>query len=198
MMVKKEDKILKKKKIIVDALKVRLRNDVYSKITVQDIADEAGFSKGGVLHYFSTKEDIYLALINDIFTEFDSAHREVLKMGLEAGSKAPMSALVGVESFIMDKTNIRIIINLLLYAFEEEKIMNIKKEYSSRLRTFYDTIITEDRNEDHNRRKSDLDIMHLSRIVQTIVIFIGILESIDPIEVDYVEIIKFVTAMLRA
>ena len=63
MMVKKEEKILKKKKIIIDALKVRLRNDVYSKITVQDIADEAGFSKGGVLHYFSTKEDIYLALI---------------------------------------------------------------------------------------------------------------------------------------
>ncbi len=171
---------------------------MYSKITVQDIADEAGFSKGGVLHYFSTKEDIYLALINDIFREFDAAHRQVLKMGLEMESKAPMSALVGVESFIMDKTNIRIIINLLLYAFEEEKIMNIMKDYISRLRVFYDTIISEDRNDDFNRRKSDLDVTHLSRIVQTIVIFIGILESIDPIEIDYVEIVKFVTAMLRA
>jgi len=198
MMVKKEDKILKKKKIIVDALKVRLRNDVYSKITVQDIADEAGFSKGGVLHYFSTKEDIYLALIDDIFNEFDAAHRQVLKMGLETESMAPMSALVGVESFIMDKTNIRIIINLFLYAFEEEKIMNIMKDYISRLRLFYDTIISDDRNEDFSRRKSDLDITHISRIIQTIVLFIGILESIDPIEVDYVEIVKFVTAMLRA
>ncbi len=197
MMVRKEDKILKKKKIIIDALKVRLRNDVYSKITVQDIADEAGFSKGGVLHYFSTKEDIYLALIEDIFSEFDKAHRQVLKMDVQSGSKAPLSALVGVESFIMDKTNIRIVINLLLYAFEDEKIMNIMKDYISRLRLFYDNIILEDRDQDHNRRRSDLDLKYVSRIVQTIVIFIGILESIDPIEIDHVEIVKYVTSMLR-
>ena len=50
MMVTKEDKVQKKKKIIVDSLKSCLRKNVYSKITVQDIADESGFSKGGVLH----------------------------------------------------------------------------------------------------------------------------------------------------
>jgi len=198
MMVKKEDKIQKKKKIIIDALKVRLRNDVYSKITVQDIADEAGFSKGGVLHYFATKEDIYLSLIEDIFNEFDVAHRQILQMGLETDSMAPMSALVGVENFILDKTNIRIIINLILYAFEDEKIMKILKTYISRLRGFYDNIIITDRKSVPSRRRSDLDVKYLSRIVQTIVIFIGILESIDPIELDHVEIVKYVTSLLKA
>ncbi|PKL35496.1 MAG: hypothetical protein CVV44_22100 [Spirochaetae bacterium HGW-Spirochaetae-1] len=198
MMVKKEDKIQKKKKIIIDALKVRLRNDVYSKITVQDIADEAGFSKGGVLHYFATKEDIYLSLIEDIFNEFDVAHRQILQMGLEADSMAPMSALVGVENFILDKTNIRIIINLILYAFEDEKILKILKTYISRLRIFYDNIIINDRKSVPTRRRSDLDVKYLSRIVQTIVIFIGILESIDPIELDHVEIVKYVTSLLKA
>jgi len=198
MMVKKEDKILKKKKIIIDALKVRLRNDVYSKITVQDIADEAGFSKGGVLHYFATKEDIYLSLIEDIFNDFDVAHRQILQMGLEADSMAPMSALVGVENFILDKTNIRIIINLILYAFEDEKILKIMKTYISRLRIFYDNIIINDRKSVPTRRRSDLDVKYLSRIVQTIVIFIGILESIDPIELDHVEIVKYVTSLLKA
>ena len=67
MMVRNEDKIQARKKQIVDALKVRLSSDVYSRITVQDIAQQSGFSKGGVLHYFPSKEDIYFALIEDIF-----------------------------------------------------------------------------------------------------------------------------------
>jgi len=198
MMVRKEDKVLKKKKIIIDALKARLENDVYSKITVQDIADEAGFSKGGVLHYFSTKEDIYLGLIEDIFSEFDEAHRDVLEMGIKTDSMAPMSALVGVENFILDKTNIRIIINLILYAFEDEKIMNILKSYITRLRGFYDNVIIEHRKTVPSRRRSDLEVKYLSRIAQTVVLFIGLLESIDPIDLDHVEIVKYVTSLLKA
>jgi AcrR family transcriptional regulator len=186
MMIKKEEKIRKKKKIILDALKRCLDRDVYSKITVQDIADEAGFSKGGVLHYFSNKEDIYLALVEDIFHEFEEAYV----------SMAPMSALVGVENFIADKTNIRIMINLFLYAFEEEKIMNQIKLYINKLRYFYLNIIP--RGDDLNhRRKSDLEPKYLARIAQTVVLFLGLMETIDPIEIDNLEIIKYITTLLK-
>ncbi|MFC1671084.1 TetR/AcrR family transcriptional regulator [Spirochaetota bacterium] len=197
MMVKKEEKVKKKKKVIIEALKRRLEIDVYSKITVQDIADEAGFSKGGILHYFSTKEDIYLELIEDIFNEFENAHRSIFEWGDESESIAPISALVSVENFILDKKNIKIIINLILYAFQEEKIMKIIKQFFHRHRMFYFSIIPGKEGDDRARRKSDLAPKYLARIAQTVVFFIGLMESIDPIDIDHVELVKYVTTLLK-
>jgi AcrR family transcriptional regulator len=197
MKVKKEEKIRSKKKIILDALRRRLVTDVYSKITVQDIADEAGFSKGGVLHYYSTKEDIYVELIEDIFTDFEAAHRSVFDWDVASGSMAPISALVGVENFIMDKNNVKIMINLILYAFEEEKIMNMIRKFLIQHRYFYNNIIVKDRMNHPSRRRSDLDPKYLARIAQIIVLYIGLMESIDPIELDPIEVVKYITSLLR-
>ncbi len=197
MMVRKEEKVKKKKKIITDALKACLERDVYSKITVQDIADESGFSKGGVLHYFQTKEDIYMELIEDIFTELEEAHSSILDWNIKLEEVAPISALVGVERFILDKTNVKIMINLLLYAFEEEKIMNIISKFIRKHRFFYDNLIPAVPDENRGRRKFDIESKYLSRIAQTLVLFIGLLEAIDPIDIDHVEIVKYVTSLLR-
>lgn len=198
--IPKEEKAKKKKKIIIEALKRLLDKDVYSRITVQQIADEAGFSKGGILHYFPTKEDIYLELIEEIFTEFVQAHSSILEWELGTEEMAPISALVGAENFIIDKRNIKMLINIVLYGFEEEKIMRIISKYIRMHRNFYDNIISELTKEGKGRRKSDLPSKYLSRITQTIVLFIGLLESIDPsdpAEMDYLEIVKFVTSLLK-
>ncbi|OHD66841.1 MAG: hypothetical protein A2176_12280 [Spirochaetes bacterium RBG_13_51_14] len=198
--IPKEEKVKKKKKIIIEALKRLLDKDVYSRITVQQIADEAGFSKGGVLHYFPTKEDIYLELIEEIFTEFVEAHSSILEWELGTEEMAPISALVGAENFIIEKRNIKMLINIILYAFEEEKIMKIISKYIRLHRNHYDNIISELAKSGRTRRNSDLPSRYLSRITQTIVLFIGLLESIDPIdtgEMDYLKIVKFVTSLLR-
>ncbi len=198
--IPKEEKAKKKRKIIIDALKRLLDRDVYSRITVQQIADESGFSKGGVLHYFPTKEDIYLELIEEIFTEFVRAHSSILEWELKTEEMAPISALVGAENFIIEKRNIKIIINIILYAFEEPKIMKIISKYIREHRNFYDSIISELARGGRARRKTDLSSKYLSRIAQTIVLFIGLLESIDPTdpaEMDYLEIVKFVTSLLK-
>ena len=198
--IPKEEKAKKKRKIIIEALKRLLDKDVYSRLTVQEIADEAGFSKGGILHYFPTKEDIYLELIEEIFTEFVQAHSSILEWELATDEVAPISALVGAENFIIDKRNIKIIINIILYAFEEDKIMKIVSKYIRTHRNFYDNIISELSKGERTRKKSDLPTKYLSRITQTIVLFVGLLESIDPSdqgEMDYLEIVKFVTFLLR-
>ena len=197
----KDDKIKKKKKIIIDALKNCLQRDVYSRITVQDIANEAGFSKGGVLHYFSTKEDIYLELLREILEGLEKAHIDILqwdqKTNQNSDVMAPLSALLGVESFILDKKNIRIFINLVLYGFEEEKIMGILREFIAKHKVFYNNVIRRSRQDHPTRRKSDLDAMTLTRMAQTVVFFVGILESIDPISIDYVDIVKYISAILK-
>ncbi len=196
----KEEKANRKKKVIIDALKSLLDREVYSRITVQSIADEAGFSKGGVLHYYPTKEDVYLDLIEEIFNDFEKAHTSILDWNLRSDEVAPISALVGAENFIINKRNVKIIINLILYGFEEEKIMKILQKYIKMHRYFYDNIISDATKDHQTRRKSDLPPRYLSRIAQSIVLFIGLLESIDPTqpsEGEYLEIVKFVTSILK-
>ena len=196
-MIDKTDKIRTKKKLITDALKRCLDRDVYSRITVQEIADEAGFSKGGVLHYFPTKEDIYLDLIAEIFSEFERAHSDLLEYHMKTEEVAPLSALLGMESFFLNKTNLKIIVNIILYSFEEEKIRTFLREFLAKHMIFYKNIITEARKNLPLKRKSDVSIDALSRIAQSIVFSIGILEVVDPTDIDYVEILKIITSILK-
>ena len=42
----------------------------YNNFTLDDIAKNAGLSKGGVLHYFKSKEDILLYLLEQIYIIF--------------------------------------------------------------------------------------------------------------------------------
>jgi AcrR family transcriptional regulator len=196
MAPKNEEKVVKKEKIIIDALKSCLQRDVYSKITVQDIANESGFSKGGVLHYFSTKEDIYLALVEELFSDIEKSHRAIFEWQLESESMAPMSALVGIENFIMDKKNLKIVMNLMLYAFEEEKIMKAISEFIAKQRLFYYSIIPKEHREDL-KRKSDIDPKTLAKIAQTIVLFIGVAEIMDPVGIEHIQLIKFISSLLK-
>jgi AcrR family transcriptional regulator len=198
MKVVKEEKVRQKKKVITDALRRCLNKDVYSRITVQEIADEAGFSKGGILHYFPTKEDIYLELIDSIFTELENTHIKIFEDGLKNVEVAPLSALVGVESFILDKNNIKIITNLMLYAFEEEKVKEKIKSFIVKHKMFYTGIIKNSRKEGPSRRKADLDPGAMARIVQTILLFIGILEFIDYTNIDHYDIVKFISTMIKS
>jgi AcrR family transcriptional regulator len=39
----------------------------YNNFTIEDIANRAGLSKGGVLHYFKTKEDILICLLEKMY-----------------------------------------------------------------------------------------------------------------------------------
>jgi len=193
----KEEKAKYKKRIIVDALMRRLEKDVYSKITLQDIADEAGFSKGGVLHYFQTKEEIFLELISQLFGDLARIHNDLFQMTEKSGSVVPLSALLGVESFILNKTNIRIVANLVLYAFEEEKIMAEIRKFITRHFEFYRNVISLSERDTPLRRKTDLSPKYMSRIAQTIMLFIGILEAIEPIDIDHYEIMKYVSSLLN-
>jgi TetR/AcrR family fatty acid metabolism transcriptional regulator len=49
----------------------------YENITVQDIADHAGFSKGIVYYYFKSKDDVMVSLFNSIIAVIDGRFAEV-------------------------------------------------------------------------------------------------------------------------
>jgi TetR/AcrR family fatty acid metabolism transcriptional regulator len=49
----------------------------YENITVQDIADRAGFSKGIVYYYFKSKDDVMVSLFDSIVSGIDERFAEV-------------------------------------------------------------------------------------------------------------------------
>ncbi len=193
----KEFKTREKKKHIVEALKRRLERDVYSNITIQDVADEAQFSKGGILYYFPSKEDLYLELMRELFSEIEEDQRAVLRGNLDSGEKASISALFGIEKFVLDKKTIRIFINLIMYGFEDEKIMVHIREFVRKNLAFYVSLIEDSRAKMPYRRKTDFDSKFIGRIAQTTVLSAGLLESIDPVEMDTMKLVGYVVALFK-
>ncbi len=72
-----------REKIIIQALNYFSEND-YQNSSLNNIAKAIGITKGGIYHYFESKEDLFKASINylfdtlgDIITEMVSSEREI-------------------------------------------------------------------------------------------------------------------------
>lgn len=193
----KTAKFQEKKRIILEALKRCLARDVYSNITVQDVADESNFSKGGLLHYFPTKEEMYTDLMNSLFSEIEDGHVRVLEGNLKSVEKASISALYGIERFVLDKNTIKILLNLILYGYEDEKIMQHIRAFIRKHLELYVSLIEEARPDNPHRRKTDFDSQFIARLAQTLVLSAGLLESIDPINLDAQKLIRYIIALFK-
>ncbi len=193
--MKKELKVIKKKKHIIEALKRCLEQDVYSQVSLEDVAKEAGFSKGGLRHYFPTREELYVALIENFFNQIQRDQIGVVQgLDLDKNDRALITTLYGIEKFLLDKKNMRILINIILYGFEDEKIREIVKKFIRNHLNFYSTTIRE--------LKSGVEVVEseaqfIGRITQVILLFAGILEYIDPINVDTPKLIEFILTLYK-
>ncbi len=193
----KEEKIKDKKKKIIEALKNRLSQSVYSRITVQDVADEAGFSKGGLLHYYATKEDLYKDLIEDYFTELAREHAAVIRGNLHSSEKAGISALFVIEKLVLNRKNARVFINLVLYAYEDPMIMELLRKHIRTHLDLYQEIISDARAGRPARRKIDYEPKFNGRIAQLIVFGAGILESVDPTDLDPLLLVQYINSLFK-
>src|SRR5690625_1105537 len=67
---------IEKQNLIIDAALKTFAKHGYRKTSISDIAKSAGISKAMVFHYFGTKKDLYLYLVN---TCVDSLVTEVIE-----------------------------------------------------------------------------------------------------------------------
>ncbi len=63
MAARESEKEEQRKNQIIQAAFEVIATNGYNNFTIEDIANQAGLSKGGVLHYFKTKEDILIYLL---------------------------------------------------------------------------------------------------------------------------------------
>jgi TetR/AcrR family transcriptional repressor of bet genes len=137
----KEQKLKEKKLEIITAFRRCLESNVYSNITIMDVAEEAGLSKGGLLHYFGAKEDLYFELVQQLCNDITAGRRSVLEGIANSKEQASISALYVIEQFFLDKNNIHVILNLLLLSFEDESVREVFKKFFHENLGFFQELI---------------------------------------------------------
>lgn len=192
----KEEKIIIKKAHIIKTLMKLLSERVYSQISIEDVAESAGLSKGGLRHYFSTKEELYTELIEKFFSQIQEGNAGVInEMNFDTADKAFISTLFGVEKFLVDKKNIRIFINIILYGFEDEKILKIVTKFLRTHLNIYNDIIKE-LGKNNNDSNNDAAIFK-ARITQLILFFSGLFEFIDPIDMKTSKLVEYILKIIK-
>ncbi len=193
----KEDKEKLKKKHILDALKRCLDKEAYSYISMQNVADEAGVSKGGLRYYFPTKESLFIELISDFFSEIQQDHISIVSKLDTDKDRAVISTLYGIERFVLDQRNIKIFINLILYGLEDKKIMVPIQEFFNNHRKQYEEIIKQAKSKMPVINKEEFDLHFKARIAQIIFLSAGLLEAIDPIGTDPSKLTRYVISLFE-
>ncbi|MBN2434260.1 MAG: TetR/AcrR family transcriptional regulator [Spirochaetes bacterium] len=193
----KEQKIKEKKHEIINAFRSCLERDVYSNITIQNVADECGLSKGGLLHYFGAKEDLYFELVQQLCDDITAGRRSVLQGIADSNDQASLSTLYVIEQFFLDKNNIHVLLNLLLLSFEDESVREVFKKFFHENMGFFQTLIEKKYQDIPQRRKSDLPAADLARILQIIVLAAGIVELVDPVNFDHNHLTTYILSILK-
>ncbi len=186
-----------RKKAILDALKRCLDTYAYSYISMQLVADEAGVSKGGLRYYFPTKESLFIELLNDFFNQIEEEHMRIIDSPDQGRDKFVLSTLFGIERFVLNEKNIKIFLNLFLYAIEEEKIRIPIRTFFRNHLDIYKKVIVQAKENLPVIDRSEFDLQFLARITQIIFLSTGLLEVIDPIGMDPSKLARYVISLFE-
>ncbi|MFW5808171.1 MAG: TetR/AcrR family transcriptional regulator [Spirochaetota bacterium] len=186
------EKVERKKKIILYALRQCLLTNVYSQISFNDVADMAEMSKGGIRHYFPTKESLFIALIDDFFKQIEEEQIQLVKAATQFHDKALLSTMYSIEKFLMNQDNVIILMNIIIYSFEDVKIMDIVRSFLQHHLDLYESILKE--HAVHSETEPGY-IKQLSRTIQVLLLSAGLFQTIDPIDYDPNKLVETVISL---
>jgi len=191
----KKELMIQKRKDILNALTRLLDRHSYSYISMQDVADEAGISKGGLRYHFPTKESLFRGLLEDFFYDIETGHLQMLSMLEEKGDRAVISTLLNIESFVLNKKNIKVFVNLILYSLEVPGFMAPMKDFFRKHLEMYKQIIEQAKTDLPKIDRKEFDLEFLARITQIIFISSGLIEAIDPISMEPQKLARYVLSL---
>lgn len=199
--MKKPEKIAVKKKHIMDALRRRLDKYAYSYVSMQDVADEAGISKGGLRYYFPTKEAMFEELIRDFFTQIEQDHLQIVNNPQLDQDKFFLSTLLGIESFVLNEANIKVFVNLMLYGLQDEKMRKPIQHFFRNHLDLYKKLVVQTKESGAASlppvKREEFDMEFLARIAQIIFLSTGLLEAIDPIGIEPSKLTRYVISLFE-
>lgn len=150
----------------------------YQKTTVEEIAREAGVSKGLVFHFFGSKQDLFSSLLEDSLNQW-STLSEYRASGAEKSSLEELRGLFLASFEFVEKNPV-----LLLFTRDEEDLLDTYRREFSRRNKRWRKRIRETLKEGVRRSEiEDVDISRVSVIfheVQTAMLSTVVLEGSAP------------------
>jgi AcrR family transcriptional regulator len=168
--VSPENEAIRRQQIVSAAHSVFIKKD-YSQVRIEDIAKQAKLSKGAVLYYFETKEDVFLALFEWltqlVAQRFESAVKE---------STDPLVQLNHVVDQAFDSVKLhraffRIYLDCLGQGSRKEEYGKINRAFYQACHEHYRKII------ENGQRKAlfrDIDVNDASLVMRAIIEGLGI------------------------
>jgi AcrR family transcriptional regulator len=106
----------------------------YHATTLDDVADDAGYTKGAVYSTFGSKAGLFLALFDDIVDQRLAAARAIIQPG-ESGSEASLQALAEQPVEARDARFLLLSIEFWVHAAREPALLAAFSERYRRLRS---------------------------------------------------------------
>lgn len=103
-----------KRKLIIDSALILFIDNGYHNTKIIDIANNAGIGKGTVYEYFSSKKEILLEVIKDLFNNNFANLLNILDSKKSASDK-----LESLYNFVLNRSNTSYILQLLHLSFKE-------------------------------------------------------------------------------
>lgn len=106
--LRKQQEVSFRKKLILDAAKIIFFEKGFENSTMEDIAHEAGYSKGSLYSYFNSKNEICFCIVNDYFSQiFDFIKK------ISMSNSTGLQKIIEIkEKFILDYSENSILGNI--------------------------------------------------------------------------------------
>ena len=107
---------------IVEALFQCLSEKGHEKVTVKDIAEQAGLHYGVIHYYFQSKDEIVSALSESIVSRYEHLLLDRIRNVQSAAEKIRISLDFLIDEFIFNRRLNRVFYNLVQMAFEHKTV----------------------------------------------------------------------------
>lgn len=188
----KDNKNLIKKSHILDCLEKCLQTNSFENISFDDICKKCNMSKGGLRHYFSTKNALYNALIERFLNKISMNHSYLLnEIDNMDNDKVLISALYDFENFFNNEFNVKIFLNIIQFSFLNKKVMNTLKNFLENNFELYIELL------ENKSNKNIVDLTTTARTIQIILLTGGFIQAIDYKDIDNSKIIRHILDMVK-
>jgi AcrR family transcriptional regulator len=118
---------------LLEAAQRRFFDAGYHATTLDDVADDAGYTKGAVYSTFGSKAGLFLALFDDIVERRLAATRAIIET--DSGSAASLQALADQPAEERNARFLLLAIEFWVHAAREPALLEAFAEHYRRLRT---------------------------------------------------------------
>lgn len=133
---------LRRREQIIWALYDCLAEKGHEKVTVRDIALQAGLAPGVIHYYFKSKDEIVSGLAEAIYDRYNNLFTDSIA-GTAAGQKVGQVIDFIVDNMIISRPINRVFFNLLQMAYERTELGAVVKKMFDRYRGFLEELFME-------------------------------------------------------